>query len=199
MPTAARIFASSDPSRCPATTAVPEVGAMSAHRSRSVVVLPAPFGPRNPKTSPSSTSRSRSCTAVRRSNRFVRRSVRRTTPITEQRMPHNYLMTAASDTDTQRKLSELSFLREIARLASSTRDWDEMLRIVIDRTTDALRAEVASLYLIEKREGLLRLAATNGLDRRWIGKATLRIGEGITGWVAKARGALAVRDGRHAP
>jgi len=114
-------------------------------------------------------------------------------------MPHNSLMTAASDTDTQRKLTELSFLREIAQLASSTRDWDEMLRIVIDRTTVALRAEVASLYLIERREALLRLAATNGLDRRWIGKATLRIGEGITGWVANARVPLAVRDVRNEP
>jgi len=103
-------------------------------------------------------------------------------------------MTAASDTDTQRKLSELSFLREIAQLASSTRDWDEMLRIVIDRTTDAMHAEVASLYLVEKRDGLLRLVATNGLNPRAIGKATLRLGEGITGWVANARVPLTVRD-----
>lgn len=109
-------------------------------------------------------------------------------------MPHNSLMTAASETDTQRTLSELSFLREIAQLASSTRDWDEMLRIVIDRTTDAMRAEVSSLYLVEKRDGLLRLAASNGLNPRAIGKATLRLGEGITGWVANARVPLTVRD-----
>ena len=103
-------------------------------------------------------------------------------------------MTAPSDTDTQRKLTELSFLREIAQLASSTRDWDEMLRIVIDRTTDAMRAEVSSLYLVEKRDGVLRLVASNGLNPRAIGKATLRLGEGITGWVANARVPLAVRD-----
>ncbi len=108
-------------------------------------------------------------------------------------------MTGLADTDTERKLSELSFLREIAQLASSTRDWDEMLRIVIDRTTDAMRAEVSSLYLVERRDGVLRLAATNGLDRRWIGKATLRVGEGITGWVANARVPLAVRDVRNEP
>src|SRR5258708_27903940 len=108
-------------------------------------------------------------------------------------------MTALADTDTERKLTELSFLREIAQLASSTRDWDEMLRIVIDRTTDAMRAEVSSLYLLERQAGILRLAATNGLDRRWIGKATLRIGEGITGWVANARVPLAVRDVRNEP
>src|SRR5438552_4110662 len=46
-------------------------------------------------------------------------------------------MTASN---AERKLQELSFLHEIARLASSARDWDEMLRIVIDRTTDAIQA-----------------------------------------------------------
>ena len=80
--------------------------------------------------------------------------------------------------DTERKLQELSFLHEITRLASSTRDWDEMLRLIIDRTTDAMNAEVSSLYLLERRDALLRLAATNGLDRRSIGRATLRVGEG---------------------
>src|SRR5258707_2759 len=175
---------------------------MSAQSRRSVVVLPAPFGPRNPNTSPSRTSRSSSWTAVKRSNRFVNRSARRTTAIRSSVRSldfYNRSMTAVSDLDTQRKLTELSFLREIAQLASTTRDWDEMLRIVIDRTTDAMHAEVSSLYHVERREGLLRLAATNGLDRRWIGKATLRPGEGITGWVANARVPPAVRDVRPEP
>ncbi len=101
-------------------------------------------------------------------------------------------MSAAAD--SERKIRELSFVREIAQLAASTRDWDEMLRIVIERTTDVMGAEVASLYLVERREGLLRLVATNGLNPRGIGRATLRIGEGITGWVANAHVPLVVRD-----
>ena len=101
--------------------------------------------------------------------------------------------------DVDRKIQELSFLHEITQLASSTRDWDEMLRIVIERTTDAMRTDVASLYLLEKREGILRLVATNGLNRRGIGRATLRVGEGITGWVASARVPLAVREARADP
>ncbi len=104
-----------------------------------------------------------------------------------------------SGPDTERELQELSFLHEVAQLASSARDWDEMLRIVIDRTNAALRAEVSSLYLLERREGILRLVATNGLNRRGIGKVTLRLGEGITGWVANARVPLAVRDVRNEP
>ena len=101
--------------------------------------------------------------------------------------------------DAERRLRELSFLHEVAQLASSARDWDEMLRIVIDRTTDAMRVEVSSLYLLERREGVLRLVATNGLNRKFIGKATLRVGEGITGWVANARVPAAVRQVRADP
>ena len=36
----------------PATAAEPDVGAMSVPSVRTVVVRPAPFGPRKPKTSP---------------------------------------------------------------------------------------------------------------------------------------------------
>src|SRR5438093_8335636 len=104
-----------------------------------------------------------------------------------------------SASDAERKLRELSFLHEVARLASSARDWDEMLRVVIGRTTDAMGAEVSSLYLLERSDGLLRLVATNGLNRGGIGRATLRVGEGIVGWVANARIPLAARDVRTDP
>src|SRR5437660_11854152 len=101
--------------------------------------------------------------------------------------------------DAERKLRELSFLHEVAQLAASARDWDEMLRIVIGRTTDAMGAEVSSLYLLERSDGTLRLVATNGLNRGGIGRATLRVGEGIVGWVANARVPLAARDVRTEP
>ena len=47
----------------PATVAVPEVGVRSVVSILRVVVLPAPFGPRNPTISPFSTSRSTPATA----------------------------------------------------------------------------------------------------------------------------------------
>src|SRR2546426_1074699 len=74
-----------------------------------------------------------------------------------------------------------------------------MLRIVIERPAHAMRAEVPSLYLLARAGGVLRLVATNGLNRRSIGRATLRVGEGITGWVANARVPLAARDVRTDP
>ena len=56
----------------PATTAEPELGAMRVPSMRTVVVLPAPFGPRNPNTSPLATLSDRPSTAVRSPKRLVR-------------------------------------------------------------------------------------------------------------------------------
>src|SRR6185437_10745992 len=52
-----RRFADNEPAGAPRSSARPDVGNTSCIRSLSVVVLPAPLGPRKPKTSPDSTSR----------------------------------------------------------------------------------------------------------------------------------------------
>jgi signal transduction histidine kinase len=86
--------------------------------------------------------------------------------------------------DAARKLRELEFLHEFAKLLTTARDWDELMRTIVDRTTIALDVEVCSVYLMERDGGSLRLAATNGLDRDQIGKVTLGLGEGLTGRAA---------------
>ena len=54
----------------PATVAEPAVGSMSVPSVRTVVVLPAPFGPRKPKTSPRPTSNETSSKATAVAERF---------------------------------------------------------------------------------------------------------------------------------
>src|SRR5208283_3937108 len=56
----------------PATRASPEVGGSSVVSIRTRVVLPAPLGPRSPKTSPRSTSTLTSLTAVKLPKRLQR-------------------------------------------------------------------------------------------------------------------------------
>jgi signal transduction histidine kinase len=91
---------------------------------------------------------------------------------------------AETEFDSERKLRELSFLHEFAKLLTTARNWDELMRTIVDRTTDALRVEVCSVYLMERDAAKLRLAATNGLDRDQIGLVTLAVGEGLTGRAA---------------
>jgi signal transduction histidine kinase len=86
--------------------------------------------------------------------------------------------------DAERKLRELSFLHEFAKLLTTARNWDELMRTIVDRTTDALNVEVCSVYLMDRDGGGLRLAATNGLDLDQVGLVTLAPGEGLTGRAA---------------
>ena len=93
-----------------------------------------------------------------------------------------------------RRLRELAFLHEIAQLATLARDWDELMRTIVDRTTAAMDVQVCSFYLSDRERTRLTLAATNGLDRTQVGKISLPFGNGITGRVAAGREAIAVDD-----
>jgi signal transduction histidine kinase len=85
------------------------------------------------------------------------------------------------------RLDQLAFLHEFAQLATQARDWDELMRTLVDRTTVALGVEVCSFYLLDRDGARLTLAATNGLDRGQVGRVSLALGEGITGRAAAGR------------
>jgi signal transduction histidine kinase len=104
-----------------------------------------------------------------------------------------------SPADAARKLRELSFLHEFAKLLTTARNWDELMRVVVDRTTTALDVEVCSVYLMERDEQRLTLSATNGLDRDQIGRVSLGLGEGLTGSAAAAGTPVASPDVRVDP
>jgi signal transduction histidine kinase len=89
---------------------------------------------------------------------------------------------------------ELAFLHEIAQLATQARDWDELMRSIVDGTTAAMGVEVCSFYLADHERTRLTLAATNGLDRSQVGRVSLAWGEGITGRVAASQRPIAVED-----
>ena len=82
-------------------------------------------------------------------------------------------------------------------MATQARDWDELMRTIVDGTTAAMGVEVCSFYLADHDRTRLTLAATNGLDRGQVGKVSLAWGQGITGRVAATRRADR-RRGRHA-
>jgi len=106
---------------------------------------------------------------------------------------------AAAAVAAERKIRELSFLHEFTKLLTTARTWDELMRTIVDRTTDALDVEVCSVYLMERDEPRLRLAATNGLDRDQIGKVTMAVGEGLTGKAAESGQPVASTDVRVDP
>src|SRR5437868_11335539 len=87
---------------------------------------------------------------------------------------------------------ELNFLVRLAQAAASSQRPDELLGRIIRETTSAIGVDVCSLYLLTGRQ--LLLTGTNGMNENMVGKVTMRVGEGITGWVADTRRAAVVPD-----
>ena len=96
--------------------------------------------------------------------------------------------------DSSLAARELSFLVRLALAAASTQRPDELLELIIRETTSAIGTDVCSLYLLTPPGRELLLTATNGLNENMVGKVTMNVGEGITGWVAESRRAAVVPD-----
>ncbi len=89
--------------------------------------------------------------------------------------------------DSSLAARELGFLVRLAQAAASTQKPDELLALIIREATSAMGTDVCSLYLLVQPGEQLLLTATNGLNENMVGKVRMRVGEGITGWVAQTR------------
>ncbi|MEM8918021.1 MAG: phosphoenolpyruvate--protein phosphotransferase [Pseudomonadota bacterium] len=74
----------------------------------------------------------------------------------------------------------LTGLRDI--MAAST-NAQSKLNQVVDRIAEAVSSEVCSIYL--RRDGVLELYATRGLNQEAVHVTKLALGEGLTGYIAK--------------
>jgi len=92
-------------------------------------------------------------------------------------------------------------LRDVGLALGTTLDLDALLRLILERTTEALEAERATLYLLEQQpreqgdqlrfETLLVSRVTEGGS---IDEISLHLGEGIAGEVARTGRVANVRD-----
>ncbi len=86
----------------------------------------------------------------------------------------------------------LSTLLEISQAINSTLDQDRLLSLILDKTVEFTRAEFGFLMLIEDEYLDVKLSRGQLQDLRK--RKKLKIGEGISGWVAKYRKPLIVGD-----
>jgi signal transduction protein with GAF and PtsI domain len=76
----------------------------------------------------------------------------------------------------------LAALREIARSLSTAWDLDTTLDLIARKTTEVMHVDSCTIYLLDDDEQTLRIRASTGLARRALGRGTLKVGEGMTGY-----------------
>jgi signal transduction histidine kinase len=99
--------------------------------------------------------------------------------------------------DASVRLSELTALFQVSTTLQLQLRSDVILEIIVRRVVSTLKAQQASIMILEPESGELVTRASYGLESEFSRGARKKIGEGIAGWVALRREALSL--GERAP
>lgn len=91
----------------------------------------------------------------------------------------------ASEAELQAELVRYVSLFQINEVLSSTLDYDEVLRLVLQEMRALSGAEIASIFLINKKEQVLEFAATTDVQVELLKSVRVPLGKGISGYVAQ--------------
>lgn len=95
--------------------------------------------------------------------------------------------------DTRTRLSELSELFEVSTSINLQLRLEMILEILVRRVVSALRAQQASVMMVDPASGVLETRASYGLESEFARHGRQRMGEGIAGWVAQQQQAVLVQ------
>jgi len=87
---------------------------------------------------------------------------------------------------------ELEILSEVSKIANSTLDFDVKLDRIVRVMAEKLGRDVCYIVLRDKDRDTLVLKAAVGLNPESIDRVMLKMGEGVTGWSAANREAVAL-------
>ena len=90
----------------------------------------------------------------------------------------------------ERTEQQLVMLQKISRLMVRKMSLREVLQAIVDLVVEATGGDACLIYLIDSDE--LVLCASNTPHPSQIGRIRLKMGEGLTGWVAKERRMVAI-------
>ena len=98
---------------------------------------------------------------------------------------------ADAEAALSREMRVSKALREVGMALGTTLDLDRLLELILDKITEALEADRATLYLLDETNDELVSRIVQGEEVRSI---RLKIGHGIAGHVARTGKPLQVRD-----
>src|SRR3974390_1103490 len=90
----------------------------------------------------------------------------------------------------QHEVLELAFLHETGERIASSDPLHLVLRRVVEFVSDVVACDSCFIYVVE--DGDLVLKASKNPHSEMIGRIKLRMGQGITGWVAEHRKPVAI-------
>lgn len=89
-------------------------------------------------------------------------------------------------------MSDISILRSVSRIVSSEISLDEMLGEIVGLTAQVTGCDACLVYLVEEATGEFVLRASQVPHAADLGRLRMKMGEGVTGWVAEHQAPVAL-------
>jgi signal transduction protein with GAF and PtsI domain len=102
----------------------------------------------------------------------------------------------AANSKLKEKDQEIALLHAITRIVSQASGLDELLEQLTQMIVHQLHADSALIYLLDDNKEELVLRGAHNPHPQQVGRIKLKLGEGITGWVAEKKKRVAIS--RHA-
>ncbi len=91
-------------------------------------------------------------------------------------------------------VDELKVLRKVVDITTSELDIDGILQEIVKTVTDIAHADSVFVYLFDDGKRHLILRASKTPHKKELGKISLKVGEGLTGWAVKNNTPVVIKE-----
>jgi PAS domain S-box-containing protein len=103
-------------------------------------------------------------------------------------------ITSRANRKNEEEIAKMSALMDASVIINSTRNLDQLLKIIMQSAEKVMQAEASSVFLIDSERNELYFEMATGPKQEEVKKIRLKMGEGIAGWVAYTGESLLVPD-----
>ena len=90
--------------------------------------------------------------------------------------------------------AQIKALSEISQAISSDRYLDDILKLIVTVTANVMDSKICSLWILDEKERGLKIRATQTMSEEYLKERSLKLGEGVVGYVAQTNKPLAILD-----
>ena len=89
---------------------------------------------------------------------------------------------------------QIKALSKISRAITSDLYLDDILRLIVTVTAEVMGSNICSLWMVDEKDNELKLKITQAISKGYLKERSLKLGEGVVGYVAQERKAIAILD-----
>ena len=87
---------------------------------------------------------------------------------------------------------QIQALSEISQAISSDQYLDDILKLIVTVTANVMGSKICSLWILDGKEKVLKIRATQTMSEEYLKERSLKLGEGVVGYVAQQKKPLAI-------